>query len=172
MVSEKAVVWFSDPDVAVTVTVVVLGIVPGVPQLVMRVRPIKLTANRSSICIRRRFLKPMQQSVTASTELGNSGPGFRCNCIADAEVVTVSVEFAMFGVVGTVINAKLHAAPAGNPEQANETLELNPFKPVTAIVAVPLCPGVTVIHDGETESVKSGGGKLIVYAALATSLLE
>jgi hypothetical protein len=45
-----------------------------------------------------------------------------------AEVVTVSVVVAADGLVGvTVEGEKLHVAPEGRPEQANETAAANPF---------------------------------------------
>ena len=71
----------------------------------------------------------------------------------------------------TVEGEKLHVAPAGKPEQANDTNALNPFEGVTVMVAVPDCPWFTVIDAGDAAKEKSGGGKLMVYAALATGLL-
>jgi hypothetical protein len=70
----------------------------------------------------------------------------------------------------TVAGEKLHDDPVGNPEHANETVELNPFSGVTVITAVPFCPAVTLTDDVDAETEKSGGTWLIVYAALAIAL--
>jgi hypothetical protein len=51
---------------------------------------------------------------------------------------------------------KLHVVPTGNPEQLNDTDEVNPFTGVTEIVLVPLCPGTTVSDAGEAVIEKSG----------------
>jgi len=70
-------------------------------------------------------------------------------------VVTVSiVDVAPGGV--TVDGEKLHDAPEGNPEQANETDELNPESDVTETIVVPLLPAVTVNEEGEVVTEKSG----------------
>ena len=57
----------------------------------------------------------------------------------------------------TAAGEKLHVVPAGNPEQLNDTDELNPFTGETEIVLVPLCPGTTVSDAGEAAIEKSGG---------------
>jgi hypothetical protein len=77
-------------------------------------------------------------------------------------VDTVNVEYVTPEGVGTVCIEKLHVAPAGNPEQANEILELNPFSSCTVIVVVPFCPAWTEMDAGLIATVKSGGGRLIV----------
>jgi hypothetical protein len=71
----------------------------------------------------------------------------------------------------TVGGEKLHEAPEGNPEQLNETAELNPFSGVTEIVVVPLWPPAIVNDVGEAATEKSAAGRVIVYTALATALL-
>ena len=43
---------------------------------------------------------------------------------------------------------KLHDAPAGKPEQANETADEKPFSGDTDTVAVPFCPCSMVKEDG------------------------
>jgi hypothetical protein len=58
----------------------------------------------------------------------------------------------------TVAGAKEHVAPAGSPEQAKVTAELNPFTGVTDSVTVPWSPESTVSDDGEALSVKLGAG--------------
>jgi hypothetical protein len=85
------------------------------------------------------------------------------------EVLTVNVVYVTPGGVGTASMAKLHAAPASSPEQANETFPLNPPSSCTVIVDVPLCPAWTEMEVGLRESVKLCG---MVYAALATALVE
>ena len=62
----------------------------------------------------------------------------------------------------TVAGEKLHDVPEGNPEQLNETVELNPFSGATEIVAFPLCPAVTVRDVGEAIREKSIAGRSIV----------
>ena len=44
----------------------------------------------------------------------------------------------------TVAGEKLHDVPESNPEQTNETAELNPFSGVIEIVESSLCPVITV----------------------------
>lgn len=94
----------------------------------------------------------------------------RCRVADVAGVVTVSVvEAAAPDNSVTVCGKKLHDAPVGNPEQLNETVELNPYSGVTATVVVPLCPAVSVNEFGVATIEKSGG---MVYVALATALVE
>jgi hypothetical protein len=71
-----------------------------------------------------------------------------------AGAVTVSVVEVATPDRGTVAGEKLHEAPEGNPEQVNETTEVNPFCGVTKTVAVALCPAATVSDDGETATAK------------------
>jgi hypothetical protein len=59
----------------------------------------------------------------------------------------------------TAAGEKLHVVPTGNPEQLNDTEEVNPFTGVTEIVLVPLCPGTTVSDAGEAVIEKSGVGR-------------
>lgn len=62
----------------------------------------------------------------------------------------------------TVAGEKPHDAPEGNPEQLNETAELNPFTGVTVNLVAPFCPAVTVNAVGLAAKVKSGAGRLMV----------
>jgi hypothetical protein len=87
-----------------------------------------------------------------------------------AEVATVRVVGAATTYGVTVAGEKLHDAPEGRPEQANETAALNPFAGTTATVVVPLSPAITVIAAGVAAMEKSGG-KLTVYHALARLLM-
>jgi hypothetical protein len=139
------------------------------PQPLSRPRPIMQTASINSICKRRRFLKPMQNSAAASA-VGKSGRRLlpRLAVVAEVAIVTVVEADAPDGV--TVVGEKLQDAPAGSPEQLKETAELKPFCGVIEIDAVPLWPWVTVIDAGDDATEKSGGGKLMVYVALATAL--
>ena len=72
-----------------------------------------------------------------------------------AEVATVRVVDVVPGGV-TVEGEKLHDAPVGRPEQANETAESNPFEGVTETVVVPLLPAFTVREAGEAAMEKPG----------------
>ena len=91
--------------------------------------------------------------------------------MVDVDVVTVSVVEATPPDGVTVWGEKLHDAPEGNPEQLNETVELNPCSGVTETVVVPLCPAVTVSDAGEAATVKSGVTG-IVYCMPAMALVE
>src|SRR3984893_3517069 len=63
------------------------------------------------------------------------------SCAAEAEVETVIASVAMFVPSGVRLGgAKVQVAPAGNPEQANETAWLNPPSGITATDALPDCP--------------------------------
>jgi hypothetical protein len=70
---------WSEPDVAVTMTVEVAGLdvvlvgAPHTPQPLSRPRPIAQTHSSESVCQRRRFRQPKQKSVTAKLAPGNSG---------------------------------------------------------------------------------------------------
>ena len=90
------------------------------------------------------------------------------------EVVIVSVVEAAAPDGVTVAGEKLHNAPEGSPEQANETVELNPLRGATEIAVVPLCPEFRLNDTGEADTEKSGkaGGELMVKVALATGLVR
>jgi hypothetical protein len=118
----------------------------------------------------RRFLQLRQHKTPASAAPGIRGFPFLWNAAVVVDVATVSVVDVVLGGV-TVAGEKLHDAPEGNPEQANETAELKPFAGVTETVVVALDPGVAVRDDGEAARVKSGGGRLMVYVALRTGLV-
>jgi hypothetical protein len=120
-------------------------------------RPATLTASSKNICKRRRFLQPKQHSASASAEPGSSGLELRGSAAVVVAVFTVSVVEATPPDGVTVCGAKLHEAPAGNPEQVKETAELKPYRGVTETMAVPLCPPVTVSDAGEPATEKSGG---------------
>ena len=105
-------------------------------------------------------MRPKQHSVAVSSASGGSGPERRWRAAVVAEVAIVSVVDVVPGGV-TVAGEKLHFAPAGRPEQLNETAESKPFAGVTVIVAVPLCPAVTVSDVGAAAMEKFGGNSMV-----------
>jgi len=108
-----------------------------------------------------------QKNASATAGPGNSTEGWRN--VATEEVETVSVVDADPPEGVTAVGLKLHDAPAGKPEQVNETAEENPFTGVTVTVTFPLCPCSTVSDDGLIE-LKEKSGSRIVYVADATGL--
>ena len=106
----------------------------------------------------------MQHKATASAEPGKSGPGplfvfnFAVVLVIDTVRVVVAVAFATM----TVGWEKVQDAPAGNPEQVNDTVSLNPFTGTIDMVAVPGCVEVTVSEVGDDATVKSAAARLIV----------
>jgi hypothetical protein len=179
-VSKKEVECCRDPDVAFTVMVYVADCVPPPPppppevdppppQLLSKPRPPTLITSSNS-SKRRRFLKPKQHKAAVNTARGNSGRELRCRAASAVVVLIVSVVVAAAPEGVTIAGEKLHAAPDGNPEQVNETLEVNPDSGVRVIVVDPLCPPVTVIELGDAATLKSDA--LNVYVTLATALLK
>jgi hypothetical protein len=73
-VSGNVAVCCNVPDVAVTETVDVTGVLLELTQPVNRARPITLTASSSMSCTPRRFFQPKKHSATASADPGNNGP--------------------------------------------------------------------------------------------------
>lgn len=75
--STNLAVFVSDPDVAVTRIVVVVGggggALEGDPHPVNTPRPTTLAASNSTICKRRRLLKPKKQNAIANAAPGNIG---------------------------------------------------------------------------------------------------
>jgi hypothetical protein len=124
-------------------------------QPLRRLRPVMLAARSRSNSKRRRFLKLKKQRATASAAPGKNGLDFWRRDADAAVVVTVSVVEVAEPEGVTVVGEKLHAAPAGNPVQPNETVEAKPLCGVTVMVAVPLCPAVTVSNEGDAATVKS-----------------
>jgi hypothetical protein len=162
----------SEPDVAVTVTVDVVGVeVVGVPPVVgfvveelllqPAIRVMATAIDGSSIiqCRRRRVLLTAKPSITASEEPENNRPEFFWRAADATVVLTVTVEL-IEPVEDTVTGEKLHVAPVGNPEQVNVTAELveKPFCGSNVTVVVPLLPAATVTALGVTATMKSGAG--------------
>lgn len=152
----------SEPEVAVTVMVEVTGEEPPppgdpAPHPVSRPMPAKLTASSKSTGRLRRFLQTRQHNAIARADPGSNGRLLRWSAAVVAAVLTVNVVNETPAGVGTVSAEKLHVAPAGNPAQVNETLELKPFSSCTVIVVVALCPDWTDRDAGLIATAKSGG---------------
>ena len=172
-VSVKVAACITDPDVAVTVTVVDAGAVAvpddGSPVLVCvtglllqptnRVIAATLIGSSMRSLRSRRLLLRTKHNATASEEPESSSPEPVRMAAVDTAVFTVSVEL-IEPVEDTVTGEKLHVAPAGNPEQVNVTAELveKPFCGSTVTAVVPLLPAFTVTVFGVTASMKSGAG--------------
>jgi hypothetical protein len=170
----KVAACITDPEVAVTVTVVDVGVVvvapdDGSPVLVC-VTGLLLQPTKSVIAARligssmrslppRRLLLRTKQSTAARDEPESSSPEPARMAAVDTAVFTVNVA-PIEPVVDTVTGEKLHVAPAGSPEQVNVTAELveKPFCGSTVTVVVPLLPAFTVTVFGVTASMKSGAG--------------
>jgi hypothetical protein len=156
IVSEKVVVGCREPSVAIRVTV---DVVPGTgstsePQPVHMLSPAPMIPASISIRAPRRFLHPKQQNASAIAEPGSEVLELWLSAVFSAAVAIVSVVVATAPAGVTELGENLQDAPAGKPEQLNETADEYPFTGVTRMVAVPLCPGVTVNADGRRETPK------------------
>jgi hypothetical protein len=180
-VREKVAACISEPDVAVTVTVDVVGVPPVVGFVVKELllqpasRVVATTIDGSSStiqCRRRRFLLTAKPSTTASEEPENNRPEF-FEMAADATVVLTDTVELIEPVEDTVTGEKLHVAPVGNPEQVNLTAELveKPFCGSNVTVVVPLLPAATVTAFGVTATRKSGAGAPVA-GVMALAWLE
>jgi hypothetical protein len=77
--------------------------------------------------------------------------------VAPSQVLTLSVEVAATPGLGvTDSGEKLQTAPAGSPEQASVTGELNPPDEFTVTVKATCCPAASACEEGETATLKSG----------------
>lgn len=116
--------------------------------------PTAHTASKARICKRRRFFQPMKQNAAARTEPGTNGLRF-CSLLAldVLEIVSTVETVPPAGVA--VAGAKLHAVPAGSPEQVNATVAPNPFSGTTETVVFPGVPGETLNEVGDAEMEKS-----------------
>ena len=114
---------------------------------------------------------PKMPSMTANAAIGIA---VLSSCINDADffavVIVIVVATALPDGV-TVAGLNVQLAPAGNPEHAKLTAELNPFSGVTVSVNVPCPPETIVKADTDFDNPKLGGGRLMVYVAEATSLV-
>lgn len=170
----KVAACITEPDVAVTVTVVTVGaavVVGKSPLFVCWVegelllqptnRVIAATligSNISSFPPRRLLLRTKHSAIASDEPESNSPEPVRRAAVATA-VLTVRVE-VIAPAAETVSCEKLHVAPAGSPEQVNVTAEFveKPFCGSTVTVVVPLLPAVTVTAFGVTPNMKSGAG--------------
>ena len=89
----------------------------------------------------------MQHSVNASADPGSSGFESRRRAALNLEVVKVSVVAASPPDGVTVCGAKLHEAPAGNPEQVKETAELKPCNGVTETEGNYIHDFMRILHE-------------------------
>jgi hypothetical protein len=107
----------------------------------------------------RRLLTPRQQSAAAKAEprIHSLEPPRSSAVGAAADTVSVVVEATPLDGV-TVAGEKLQVTPGGNPEQSNETAELNPFSGVIDRFVFVLCPATTVKDPDDTAVEKSGAG--------------
>jgi hypothetical protein len=161
----------SEPELAVTVTVPDSGLEVPLPQALRPSRLIVATTHNIQTGLRRRRLKRRKHSVSARAATGAYPDGCGGLLLALALAVRVSVVETAVPDGVTTAGAKLHEVPKSNPEQLNDTAELNPFSGVTEIVVVPLCPAAIASDGGETVTEKSCAAILMVYVALATALL-
>jgi hypothetical protein len=97
------------------------------------------------------------ENASAATGMYRNGDGGWLLAFVLAVRVIVVEAAAPAGV--TAAGEKLHVVPTGNPEQLNDTEELNPVSGVTEIMLVPLCPGATVSDAGKAVIEKSGFGR-------------
>ena len=153
----------SVPDVAVTVTVEVVGLgCEFPPHALSEPSPNAQAASSDRICKRRRFFQPMQHTRAASVAPGNNGLRSWLRAAVLAETVNVRVDVALLFAAG-VIEAEENVAttPAGNPVTVSATGELKLFTLPIVIVLVPLVFCDTVTAVCETAMVKLGGGATV-----------
>lgn len=150
MFSVNVVLCCKELDDAVTVTVDVMGVKP----LLLLPLPQPADTSRASthpekISLVRRQLHPQPKQPRRRTRarLEFRGGELRIDAEAD-EVETVRVVDAVAPNGVTVDGLKLHDAPEGKPEQANETADEKPFWGDTETEALPLCPCSIVKVDG------------------------
>lgn len=154
----------SEPFAAITeiVDVVERGEAASTPQPMHSPNPSPAAIPADARCKPRRLFRPKQQSTNASADPGKDAFELRGRAALAVGAVTVSVVEANEPDGVRVAGANLHAAPAGSPEQRNETAEVKPFCGITKAVVVPLRPEVTVSAAGESATVKVGAAKPIV----------
>ena len=153
-VNDVLAVGAPDESVPVTVTVTVLGRLPGVPQPVNRLRPITLAPSRTISCRVRRFLKPKQQRATANVAPpGNSGKEW-FDELPPEETVSADTPGTPTATA-TADGLKEQRSPGGNPLQLRLTVPTYPFTELTDMLrALALPPGLMVTIAGVAASVK------------------
>ena len=158
------------PDVPVTVTVEAVDVWPDFEGEPPPPHPVSAPSDRvqasktSSPILRRRV--QMHPKAAANAANGTRGESTGLVFIpALADVVIASVEML---VPVTLAGANAQVVPTGRPEQDSATAPANPFVPLTLTSVVPELPAdITIVCDAR-ETVKSGAGRLIVYAAETT----
>ncbi len=176
--------WVVDPEVAVTMTLVVPAGVPvatgGVlPPLQPEAKVKRVVAIRTS---RRRALRaPSLRRLVPTKARGVRSSGRRkpkasllpvpglvgSSSMAEREpVVMVRVELTVPSLAGvTEAGEKLQAALAGRPEQAKVVAPVKPKDEVSVILLVPLLPLTIVRLDGLRATVMAGEPTLMLTAA-------
>jgi len=163
IVSERVVVCEIVPEVAVTVTLAVVGPLGVVPHAVTMLRPTIPMARSRTTRTARRFLQPKRQRARAMVVPGKSGVelGRRAEDLKGTLTVKAVVPGPAVGV--TVAGVKAQEDPEGSPEQAKLTAELKPLMGVTVRPTVPESePAGIVSADGLIAIVKLGGTMLMV----------
>ncbi len=180
-------VWAMEPEVAVTVTVLVpagvAGVVPELPHAVSEPRPIAHSTSKDAAKSADR--KPRSRPLRRSRRRRSSVPAppssrqARISCderfgragSVSAPVLTL---VAMFRVVDTALpvgvmlaGEKLQVDAAGRPEQTKLTAWLNPPVGVTVSVALPVWPRAIVRVAGLAATVKDGGAAETVTVTAA-----
>jgi hypothetical protein len=132
----------SDPEVAVTVTVALIGWVcwpdeePLPPQPETGAKPANVNKTKSTILSRFLRFQPNRKTAAANAASGANGADRRSSApMVELAAMVSWVEAALPDGV-TCCGLKLHVAPAGRPLHAKVTAELNPLAGVTVTVAV------------------------------------
>jgi hypothetical protein len=103
------------------------------------------------------LVQPKKQKVAAKVSAGRNGPELNGRRADWALAEMVSWLVAGAPEVVTVPGLKVQLAPAGKPEQAKFTVELNPFCGVTVRLMVCGLPELTVTALGVKPSANVGG---------------
>ncbi len=167
----------SEPAVAVTVTTDATGAgcvaaAPPPPQPLIRLRATRSIGIDRSIRSRLRRLQPKMHTMIAKVLPENRLPYLHNSYAVVGEVVMVRVVVAVPPDGMTAAGEKLQDAPTGRPEQLNVTVDANPFNDVIETIVEALCPATSVMEGIELTTEKSGAGRLMIYAALPTVLLD
>jgi hypothetical protein len=152
-VTESGIVCWIAPDVAITLTVDVVGLGEEDPPHPVRNMAPKTETVATSIHIwmERRLRHPRKHNAIASVAPGISlgyrelGFGLTALVLEEAETVSVVVATPPEGV--TLAGENVQVAPVGSPEQLKVVAEAKPFCGINEIVTVPLCPGEIVSDD-------------------------
>ena len=144
MVNEIVAVCTSDPELAVTVTVAVVGgggfeppLLPPPPHAEIAKRQPERRNAEVDQATRRRFLQTSPQQTTASMVPGENGLPAGWAFDADALMAIVSCVVIELADGVTLDGLKAHVAPGGRPEQAKVTPAPNPCCGVTVRVISP-----------------------------------